>query len=201
MVSEDQTDIANGEWTQTFGHGGYVVAATSGNRVSGMSDVAEIGNFGNFHNVDISGWKWEDTDGDGEWDAVESGYDGWIILLGVDEDGDGIADRRERRTMTNGGGHYRFENLGPLAPGETYVVSEDQTDIANGEWTQTFGHDGYVVAATSGNRVSGMSDVAEIGNFGNFHNVDISGWKWEDTDGDGEWDAVESGYDGWRITV
>ena len=66
--------------------------------------MAEEGNFGNFENIDISGYKWEDTDGDGIWDAGELGLVDWTINLG--------GDATDSAT-TNSSGYYEFTNLGP----------------------------------------------------------------------------------------
>ena len=57
--------------------------------------------------------------------------------LGVDEDGDEARRPRERSSaMTNGGGHYRFENLGPPGTRRNRTWwAKTKTDIANGEWT------------------------------------------------------------------
>lgn len=172
-------------------------------------DDTEPFNFGNFENVDISGYKWEDDNGDGKWDDGETGYDGWKIFLGVDTDGDGDADATLDCYLTGSGvgdpaGYYEFLDLGPLGAGETYVVWEDPTNIANDEWTQTFGDDGYPVDPLSGNVLAGELGAGDgedgsDGNFGNFENIDISGYKWSDTDYDGVWDETESGLAGWKI--
>ncbi len=74
---------------------------------------------------EIRGSKFNDLDGDGEWDDGEPGLDGWTINL--DADCDGVWDDS---TQTDGDGNYSFAGV---APG-TYVVAEQ---LQPG-WAQTF---------------------------------------------------------------
>jgi hypothetical protein len=205
-IYEDQTDINSGEWTQTYPSSPnyYTLDVASGAFIAGDFGDTEEGNFGNFENIDISGFKWEDTDGDGIWDAGELGYNGWTIYLDDDLDPTNgvIASDVTANDGTNDGA-YSFENVTPEDIGDatTLYIYEDQTDINSGEWTQTYpsSPNYYTLDVASGAFIAGDFGDTEEGNFGNFENIDISGFKWEDTDGDGIWDAGELGYNGWTI--
>ncbi|HEY9610683.1 SdrD B-like domain-containing protein, partial [Allocoleopsis sp.] len=114
-------------------------------------------NFGNFKNIDISGYKWNDVNGNGVWDSGETGLQNWTIQL--DKNNDGTIDAT---ATTDSTGKYTFTNLGP----GTYKVTElNQTG-----WTQTFGTSGYTFTATSGLNQTGTSGTATTYNFGNFQN-------------------------------
>lgn len=71
----------------------------------------------------ISGFKWEDIDGDGEWDTEdgEEGIGGWTIYL----DGNGTTTS----TTTASDGSYSF-----MVPAGEYEVYEEQVE----GWTQTY---------------------------------------------------------------
>jgi hypothetical protein len=132
---------------QTLGNAGYDIVGTSGNDQTGLD-------FANFELFDISGFKWDDTDGDGVWDEGELGLEGWTINLDIGNDGS-----IEQTTTTDSTGFYEFTNLGP----GTYAISEvQQTD-----WVNSF--DGStVITGVSGVDHSGTEGVAEALNFGNF---------------------------------
>ena len=60
------------------------------------------------------------------------------------------------------------------------------------------------VAARCSSSEGGDEDETEALNFGNFQNITISGYKWNDTDGDGTWDTAdpdESGKADWTLDV
>jgi hypothetical protein len=181
-------------WTQTFGNDGHIVDATSGN------DTEDL-DFANFKNVELSGTKYTDVNGNDSNTEIgnddTAGTPGQTFTINLyswtDTDGQGdinaseltFIDSTETDETT---GEWSFDNLGPLAVGASYVVQEE------GEtgWTQTFGTGGHVVDPTSG------GDVGDL-NFANFENFDISGYKWEDADAEGDWDAGEHGIQGWTI--
>jgi len=73
----------------------------------------------------ISGAKWDDSDGDGEWDTGELGLPGWEICLHESANG-----HLHGCTTTDGDGEYVFAGL----PSGTYKVIEEQQ---NG-WQQTY---------------------------------------------------------------
>ena len=136
-----------------------------------------------------SGTKFNDLNGNGEWDAEEPGLADWTINAYAD-DGDGILSEDEfdagpaGTDDTDADGFYEIT----LDPGD-YVVCE----VLEDDWTQTFpaagdgdcsidaslGAAGYAVTITSGSE--------HINNdFGNFELIDKSGTKLEDVNGDGD---------------
>lgn len=170
-------EVLQGGWMQTTADPAPIVAASG-------SDVAGV-NFGNFRLISISGQKFGDTDGDAVKDTTpapgELGLQGWTIFL--DDDNNGVLDTGETSTTTDANGNYSFPGLGP----GTYRVREElQTD-----WQQTTGNPADITS------VSGVN-VANV-LFGNFELFDITGTKYEDTDGDGNKDAGEPGVPGWTI--
>jgi hypothetical protein len=72
--------------------------------------VADV-NFGNFRLVTISGTLFHDLNANGVRDAGEPGLSGWTVFL--DANNNGILDAGEISTVTNGGGGYSFNDLGP----------------------------------------------------------------------------------------
>ncbi|MBE9042221.1 hypothetical protein IQ235_15690, partial [Oscillatoriales cyanobacterium LEGE 11467] len=76
----------------------------------------------------IVGNKFEDLDGDGEWDSNESGLSGWTIFL--DTNGNRQLDAGEESTTTDANGEYIFNDLNP----GTYTVAE----VLQAGWEQTF---------------------------------------------------------------
>jgi hypothetical protein len=163
-------------WAQTTADPADIVT-TSGD------DVADV-DFGNFELVTISGTKFEDTDGDGERDAGESGLSGWTIQLLDSTDDSVIAT-----AITDATGAYSFASLAPAPGPGSYRVRE----VSQAGWAQTTADPADIVT-TSGDDVAGVD-------FGNFELVTISGTKFEDIDGDGERDAGESGLSGWTIQL
>src|SRR5258707_810949 len=153
-------------WTQTFGNNGYIVAATSGN-----DQINE--NFGNFKNFSISGTTEHDVS---EHRILQS--DPSLILPQLtinlydwfDTNGNTLVDDSELTTVVDTKQTsaifflmIRRPPRSTLFPYTTLFRSAGQTG-----WTQTFGNNGYIVAATSGN-----DQINE--NFGNFKNFSISG--------------------------
>ncbi len=131
----------------------------------------------------ISGFKFEDRDGDGVFGTNESGLSGWTIYL--DMDNDGILGEGDISTITSEDGSYVFENL------ETgvYVVREE---LISG-WIQTLPESGGVEVTVSAGQPN--NDI----NFGNFELGSISGVKFHDLDADGEHDADEPALTGWKV--
>src|SRR5262245_3786243 len=175
---------AEGEagWTQNYDNDGYVVGDSSGNDSTGND-------FGNFEDIDISGTKFNDINGDHDVseDPAMTGTQLTINLyVWADGNGgalDGIVQEAELTlldtTETSAvDGTWSFSDLGPLGAGDKYFVREE----GEAGWTQTYGNDGYVVAATSGNDSTGND-------FGNFDPFDISGTKYLDVNGDGSLDG------------
>lgn len=160
----------------------YMVEVTSGTVTPIGSIIPEsdgLGfDFANFKNIKISGYKFEDVDGDGIWDPGEPSIQGWQINLS----GSMVTARN-----TDINGYYEFDNLKP----GIYHVGEQ----SKAGWVQTSTptvYDFYWPAVDQENV-----------NFGNFEHAVLSGYKVEDVDGDG--DPVESmsepRLDGWTINL
>jgi len=129
----------------------------------------------------IYGKKWNDEDGDGEFDDNEIGISGWTIVLS----GDGNAT-----TTTDEFGDYSFENV----EDGSYEVCEVQQE----GWSQTYPTEPLCHAVD----VEEGSDSTE-NNFGNQEEPEpvtgeIHGAKWNDENEDGEW-VEELGLSGWTI--
>lgn len=136
--------------------------------------------FANFENGSISGRKFDDVDQNGEWDEGEPTIAGWTIFLSNGED--------SVSTATGQDGTYAFSNVGP----GSYTVYEE---IQVG-WVQTYPD---FTTYTFDPLLSGTESADN--DFGNFHLGRISGFKFNDLDGDGTWDEGESGLDGWTICL
>ncbi|MDK3018602.1 MSCRAMM family protein, partial [Pseudodonghicola flavimaris] len=172
-------------WQQTY-DGATVIVGESGVDHNGTEGLAELLNFGNQELFSVTGYKWEDANGNGLWDDGETVIEGWTFQL-LDAAGAVIAT-----TTTDETGRYLFENL---TPGEFYSVQEVMP--ASG-WTNTF--DGsHSFTGAAGELVEGTLGETEVLNFGNFENFMISGHKWNDYDGDGTWDTGEDPIQGWTI--
>ena len=145
-------------------------------------DITEI-NFGNWNPVRISGNKWQDLDGDGIRDNGESGLKGWTIYL--DANNNGELDNGETSTVTDADGNYSFT----LIEG-TYTIAE----VLKSGWVQTSPSAGsYTVSLSEG-------ETAENLDFANQPLPgEISGYKWNDKNADGKWNAGESALSGWTI--
>ncbi|MEX2171743.1 MAG: SdrD B-like domain-containing protein [Pirellulales bacterium] len=153
----------------------------------------------------IHGYKFEDVNGNGIWDApAEPPLDNWTIeITGADFDMDGDIDLDDRlTTVTDGAGAYWFTNLPP----GVYTVSEQQQP----GWTQTsVGGTGVngglnpVPGTTAWTINLGPTDVYQNVDFGNQNQPSqpgsIHGTKWNDLDHDGVRDLNEPGLAG--VTV
>ncbi|MBR1126690.1 SdrD B-like domain-containing protein [Bradyrhizobium iriomotense] len=166
----------------TLSQYGYAVSITDHDITTGLD-------FGNFENIDVSGYKFVDTDGNGSWDGSEPVKANWTVYLDNDNNfGNGVL----ATTTTDATGQYHFNDLGP---GTYYVYEKSETG-----WTNTYN------GATSFTAQSGVDQHGDLGqteplNFGNFENIDVSGYKFADLNGDGHWDlgAGELGIQGWTI--
>jgi len=128
----------------------------------------------------ISGYKWNDLDGDGIKDGGEPGLEDWEInLSGAASD----------TTTTASDGYYIFTEL----TAGTYTVSET---LQSG-WTRT-----YPPAPGTHTINLAAGETRTNVNFGNKVPLgSISGYKWNDLDGDGVKDAGEPGLGGWIINL
>lgn len=164
---------------------------SSYNNQAGMSDnsgnltlnVYECQEYGS-----ISGYKWEDLDGDGEWDEDEPVVNGEMtsVTIFIDSDGDGEQEEGEPRTDVASDGSYSFVNL--LAG--TYNVCE-RADLLSG-WKPT------TPVCQSAEVFPGQT--TEV-NFGNYKLGYIQGRKYNDLDQDGTRDGNEPWLSGWTINL
>ncbi|MBR0659909.1 hypothetical protein, partial [Neoroseomonas oryzicola] len=182
-----------------FGSTGGAYATNDGFEEWSVSKTAD---------VVISGYKWEDSNGNGAWDAGEHGLEGWEIL--VDYDNDGTWDGA---VYTDATGYYEI----PI-----FVLPEDKNSvtITVGEtvqlgWTNTYdgpdvGTDGKTQVTITNPAGQGLNNlqlpigdfgVTEVMNFGNFKNISISGLKYTDTNGDGSLSGDSPGTPGQTFTI
>lgn len=176
LITEDN----QAGWIQTMpaAPGSYTVAVSGGMNVTGKD-------FGNFKLGKISGYKWEDLDGDGVWDAGEPTVPNWQITLSGPVSGS---------TYTDENGWYVFENL---TVGE-YTVSE----IIPSGWFFTYPTPNqHVVNISSGTEINGGGGIAEVPNFGNARYGTVSGAKFWDRNNNGIRDVGEAGLANWTILL
>jgi hypothetical protein len=157
--------------------GVHIIELVSGQSTTGI-------NFGNWiaPPAEIHGAKWNDLDRDGAWDQPdEPALAGWTIYL--DANFNGKLDDGETSTVTGADGEYSFIGL---APG-VYAVRE----VLQTGWAQTFAMPFVTLRP-------GESE-ADV-NFGNRALPgSISGYKWNDLDGDGMKEDGEPGLPDWVI--
>ncbi|MDH7498265.1 MAG: SdrD B-like domain-containing protein, partial [Syntrophomonadaceae bacterium] len=162
------SEVQQAGWTQTGPANNLInVTLTAGDTSSGND-------FFNWQPGKIWGYKYNDQNGNGSWDEGEPGLQGWTINLGGD---------KTASTTTGSDGYYEFPNL----PAGDYTLSEVQQQ----GWTQT---------NPAGNLIEVELDAGEVSGNNNFFNWQpgcIGGYKWNDLDGDGTWDAGEPALSGW----
>ncbi len=165
-------------WTQTDGDPSPIPYS------SGL--IIQDFDFGNFENMDISGTKYEDINGNGSRDPGEPGLANWTFKLDLNNDG-----TMDMTTTTNGEGNYFFTDVGPGDPGKdrVFMIYEELKE----GWTQT------QWLATPEPIVSG----GNLGSyeFGNFENMLIRGSKYEDINGNGIRNPGEPGLPNWTIQL
>lgn len=139
-------------------------------------DIVEGADFENFEHASVSGYKWNDVNGDGQWNDGEEPIDDWAITLEMqDVDGEWVSypDSGNNTTLTDESGRYEFTDLMLLEEDDgtftvpTYRVCENQQDT---DWEQTYpivGDCHQFNVTESGQEFSGNSGVAEDFNFGN----------------------------------
>jgi hypothetical protein len=136
----------------------------------------------------ISGYKINDTNGNGKWNAGEKGISGWNIkLISIGKGRDGII-LKETRTDTQG--FYEFADL----PAGKYIIKEEKQK----GWKHTSSTVRYIDLKKGQNSMNN-----------NFTNIlkkpvgmgSISGFKINDTNGNGRWNVGEKGIPGWTIEL
>jgi len=174
-------EVPQEDWQQTHGGSGHFVNLGPGQAVG---DV----NFGNHdQHTSVSGFVWEDLDGDGQWDNGESELQGWRVFVDFNLDGELTSD--ERWTVTNASGEWRIDELSD----GSYSIRE----VPQSNWRRTYpgGEAGHPVGLVPGQEIGDL-------NFGNQHLLpSIFGVVWEDLDGDGKQDPGEPGLDDILVSV
>jgi hypothetical protein len=167
---------------------GWTKTDETGATINGTSGDDSTGNdFDNFKNFAISGTKFEDLTGNGfsEDDPILDTNNSHYVSVTINLYKDGeLVDT----TTTGNDGTYEFTDLGP----GTYTVSE----VVPTDWTLT-DETGATINGTSGTDSSGND-------FDNFKNVIITGYKFYDTNTNGEFDGVANGegkIPNWSITL
>jgi uncharacterized repeat protein (TIGR01451 family) len=126
----------------------------------------------------IWGYKFEDTNSNGVRDAGEFGVENWTIWLWWD----GVPPIS---TTTDASGYYEFAGLMP-APALVW-----ENDDAN--WTHTnVTWESFVITSGTNRRIH---------DFGNFENVKICIWKFEDVNGNGRLDEGDRPLPNWNFTI
>ena len=131
--------------------------------------------FGNFECFTVDGYKYNDLNGDGNWDEGEPVLAGWTIQLW--RNGQLFAT-----TTTDANGHYSFG----VCLGGQYEVKE----VVTSGWTAT-GPTSYTFTAASGQ--------SQTFSFFNFKWFQVCGYKYDDKLGNGVWDQGDVGISGWTI--
>ena len=143
--------------------------------ISGLSHLNGGGEFGS-----ISGYKFEDLDGDGSWDQpAEPALDGWeIFITGPNGPDSALTGLGPWPT-----GYYVFNNLTP----GSYSI----TELMQGGWSATH--------APASPFILGAGTASLNNNFGNFNGPTARGMAFRDLDGDGVKDPLEPALQGWMV--
>ena len=137
-------------WTQIYSPGPVTL-------VAGVDSTGN--NFGNFKNVSISGYKFNDLNGSGVWNSNDPGLPGWTIDLY------NSANVELGSQVTGADGSYQFTNLGP----DTYKLCE----VMQNGWVQTY--PGTPTSPACQNVDVTQSGVNQTNiNFGNMENDSIT---------------------------
>ncbi len=159
------------------------------NNQSGMNDnsgsltlkIYECQNYGS-----ISGYKYEDKNGNGQQDSDENNLlSGWTIKLKNESGSDPIAS-----TTTDTSGNYQFSNV---LPGNYQVCEINQTG-----WWVTDPQEGYI-SGEACKDITVYAGQSSSVNFGNFKGVSIGGYKFGDLNGDSQKNEGELYLNGWLI--
>ncbi|WP_418792539.1 MSCRAMM family protein [Phosphitispora sp. TUW77] len=152
----------------------------------------------------ISGHKFKDSNRNKVWDSSEAGLSNWIIRLysidsstsddtGAEPDSESATLVAE--TLTDSSGYYEFTGL----EWGQYRVEE----VQKSGWTQTAPDTGCYDVFISPNQTS-VEDL-DFGNYRPSSSSDdygsISGHKFNDLNGNGEWDNDEPALSGWTIEL
>ena len=169
-------EVEENGWKQTM-------PSTEGYDISLKDKDVSGQDFGNMPGADephtISGFKFNDKNGNGQWDSDEMGVEGWTVKLTK-------PDGSTETATTKSNGFYIFENLLP----DSYQVGEDSMK----GWEQ--------ISPVSGSHQIqiGTDDIVNL-NFGNRGTLTISGNLFNDANGNGSKEDEESYLEGWTIRL
>ncbi|MCI5221947.1 MAG: hypothetical protein D3924_04585, partial [Candidatus Electrothrix sp. AR4] len=144
----------------------------------------------------VSGTLWNDLNGDGTLEGIETGrFDGVTVIL-RDSDGEIVG-----ATVTDTDGNYSFGNL----PDGAYSVEiDDQDGSLEGFWHSDGSNDG----ADNNSQINGYSVTVgggtsdSTGDFGYFKApASVGNLIWNDLNGDGDRDAGEPGVEGVLVSA
>jgi subtilisin family serine protease len=132
----------------------------------------------------VEGTVWQDRNANGARDEIDNGIADWTVYVDLNDNGDHEVD--EPFAVTDADGNYVLR--ASLAPG-TYTVAQ----IIPPNWRQTYPANDVLPRVTINRRGDTITDV----DFGNAPLPGtVSGYKWNDLNGNGVRDANEPGVAG-----
>ena len=146
-------------------------------------EIANDVDFGNIELSTITGFKWEDVNGNGVRDPGEPGLPDWEITLLKNDFS--FVDT----VTTDADGQFRFDNVEPNELPVRWALVES---VQPG-WQPTAPATGFHLFDV------GVAETIDDYDFGNVELGAISGTKWHDLDADGVFDGDESGIGGFEI--
>jgi uncharacterized repeat protein (TIGR01451 family) len=163
--------------------GGYGVTVTSNGLLTGND-------FGNWHQGQVKGQKFEDLNADGIKNGNDAGLSGWTIRAYSSP------HTVAASTTTDGSGNYTLNlNPGSYTICEVLQAGWTQSDPANTLCTamdSDVAAGGYSVTVTSNGLLTGND-------FGNWHQGQVRGQKFLDHNQDGTKNGSDTGLSGWTI--
>ena len=159
---------------------GWIATTADSEDIQMMSGATvRVHDFLNFELGSICGYKFQDENSNGIWDIGEDPIEGWEInLMGTDGPG-------WTTVYTDKAGRFCFSGL----DADMYLVWE--ASLLG--WTHTTS-DYAFYELTSGSHF-------EVPAFGNFKDVEIEVYKYEDVNGNTVYDFGDSPIEGWMFTV
>lgn len=141
--------------------------------------------FGNYRNAAICFYKFNDINGDGTKQDNEAYLPNWGMKL-YTQDASGA------KIPFQPGTTWYSNSCAGVLPGQTYFTSE----VIQAGWAQTTpGGDGYIGPFNATSRASYTAT------FGNVQLGSIAGFKFNDLNGDGDWDSGEPTLADWFISI